>query len=246
MIEWQEWLETELRKESDRHSHFEPNPFKFHPSQLSYCKRQAYLAKLSIKKPSDKLLRIFEIGNIYHEYLQELLAKNDPEGRFEMEKPLEITIPSTKDITLVGNCDVFDNALNIVYDFKTRNGWYKFDPPNEGHMTQIQLYQYMLWRKFVEEREDFTESDSIYGQVVYVSKPDMEMRAYPKDTVRAFRPGNEHSELAEKALEKADAIGREIEENGYANSIEQIPYEKCGCWVCKNEQEKQFEFDHLE
>lgn len=241
MLNWQQWLNDCIEEKSDPLSHFEPDPFTFHPSQLTYCKRQCYLSKLSIKENKPKTLRIFEMGNIIHEYLQDHLSENDDEGRFSIEKPLTVTIPSHNDITLTGHCDVFDNALNIVYDFKTRNGWYKFDPPNERHMIQIELYQYMLWRTLLDEGKIDKDTD-IYGQVVYVNKADLEMRQVPEDTLTVFNPSNQ--EYVKDILEyKANTIGRTIEKRGLPTCKDEIPFSKCDCWVCNNE--GNLTFDHL-
>jgi len=249
MIDWQNWLDEKVEKRSEKGSHIEKEPFTFHPSQLGYCKRQAYLSKLGIKKHDNKTLRIFEVGNLFHEYIQHLIKESDNENRFEIEKPLTTEVPSTNNITLVGHCDLFDNKLNIVYDFKTRKNWNYFEPPEERHMIQLHLYQYMLWRKLL-NNDGIDKSDSIHGQVVYICKSDMEIRQYPKNNLESFNPqikSLESYDLAKSALEKANDIGLEIEENGLPTCKSEIPFSHCECWVCKQEKKNNEEllFNHL-
>jgi CRISPR/Cas system-associated exonuclease Cas4 (RecB family) len=247
MIDWQKWLDGKIEEKSDRLSHFEPEPFTFHPSQLAKCKRQCYISKLGLVKHDSKTLRTFEMGNIIHEYLQELIKETDDENRFAVEKDLSVTVPSTHDITLVGHCDLLDKKLNIIYDFKTRGSWYKFETPVDRHMTQLSLYQYMLWRELLEEKIGFGDDSHIHGQIVYVNKKNMEIRKYPQDTLDSFNPQNDDnvSNRAKNALQKAGIIGTKIEENGIPNSKDCIPFEKCGCWLCDIEEDKEFDYSHL-
>lgn len=247
MIDWQNWLDEKLEEQNERLSHFESDAYTFHPSQLSKCKRQCYISKLGLVEHEPETLRIFEMGNIIHEYLQDLIRESESFERFEIEKDLQVEIPSTRDITLTGHCDLFDNELNIVYDFKTRGSWYNFEPPVKRHMIQISLYQYMLWRQMIQNNDSFDEKDSIYGQIVYINKKNMEIKQEPKDTFEVFNPqiDESHVMLAKNALKKAHKIGDSIETNGIPNSTSCIPFDKCGCWLCNNEHKKKFTYEHL-
>lgn len=240
-LNWETWLDEKIEEKQEKGSHFEPDPFTFHPSQLGYCKRQAYLSKLGMKVHDSDTLRIFEVGNIFHEYIQEYFQDND---RFGIEKPLTVVIPSHNDITLTGHCDLIDTKLNIIYDFKTRASWYKFEGGSLRHMTQLGLYQYMLWRDLVAKGE-LDEKQEVHGQIVYLCKKNLETKQYPKNTLEQFNPRNDtqHIKLVKSALEKANQIGLKIQENGIAKSEEEIPYPKCNCWICK--QEDKLTFEHL-
>ena len=205
-------LQGALEDAEDTESHVERNPDVFHPSQLAYCDRQAYLSKLGLKDTSD-ILGIFRTGTMIHEFIEEYVGTRVP--RAEFEHPVEHTVG---DITITGTCDCYDPETDSIADFKSRNGWYRFDPPSQRHVDQLLVYMAAL--------------DAQYGQVVYVSKGDMEVRTWPEDGLFEF-----DGERYDKIVAKAERIRDAIESEGIPESADDIPFEKCedDCFICSNE-----------
>jgi CRISPR-associated exonuclease Cas4 len=230
-IPWETKIEQALNEMNDETSHRELDYFTFHPSQLSMCERQMYLSKLGIKSPNPKLLGIFRIGTMIHEFMENHVA-NDIEF-LEFEKPLSTSyvhnLPEGHNVTIevVGNCDCYDPNSDIVYDFKTRGSWYKFDPPNDKHLDQLTLYMDML---------DIEEA-----QVIYINKTNFEVRTYPENGTF-----EKQQDRLNYSLRKAERVSMQIMKNGFAQSPKEIPFEKCDCFVCEQETDEVLTFDHLD
>lgn len=230
-IPWETKITNALEELNDETSHRELDSFTFHPSQLSMCIRQMYLSKLGIKRPNPKLLGIFRIGTMIHEFMEDNVA-NDIEF-IEFEKPLSESyvydIPDGHNMTIevIGSCDCYDPKAGIVYDFKTRGSWYKFNPPVDKHLDQLTLYMDML------DIED--------AQVVYINKTNFEVRTYPESgTFEKQQDRLNHS------LRKAERVSLELMENGFPEHYTDIPFDKCECFVCEQENRSNFTFRHLD
>lgn len=210
LTDYSEEIQAALERENDPTSHVEPEPDVFHPSQLAYCKRQCYLSKLGLTDNTE-ILGTFKTGTLIHEWIEDHVAPNLPD--LEFEKPVHAEVGG---ITITGHADAVDPENSVVYDFKSRASWYRFDPPTPRHVNQLQLYM--------------AATGMDYGRVVYVSKKDLEVRPWPEDS--AFeRDADRVDELFEKAREIRD----HVEAEGPATSTSEIPFGKCGCFVCRNE-----------
>jgi len=89
---------------------------------------------------------------------------------------------------------------------------------------------------------DEAESDYIGGsvrealpeydcQVVYLSKSDLEVRTWPEDGFFEFS-----EERFDELVAKARRIALVIEEQGIADSVEDVPFDRCGCYFCQEEE----------
>ena len=199
-----------LQEANDPESHVERDPSVFHPSQIARCERRAYCSKLGLDDQSD-ILGVFQTGTLIHEFLEDYLADQFPHADFEREISLE-----TDGIEFVGRTDCYDPETNAVYDFKTRASWYNFDPPTQRHLDQMYVYMAAL--------------DAEYGQVVYLSKGDLEVRTWPEDGFFEFS-----EERFNELIAKARRIALVLEEQGIADSVEDIPFDRCGCYFCQEE-----------
>lgn len=212
VIDFESAITDALEADRDPSSHRELDPRVFHPSQIGYCKRQAYLSKLGLKDTSDAL-GIFKAGTMIHEFMENEVAAHLPD-HVVFETPVEVAIDGIK---FVGHADCYDPQQGFVYDFKSRNGWYNFDPPTQRHLDQMYVYMAAL--------------DVREGRVVYVNKADpTDIEPYPESGTFEYS-ASRMSELIKKAKEIRDVILRD----GYPSGPEEIPFEKCGCWVCNNE-----------
>lgn len=215
IIDFEAKIDDALAAANDPESHVERDPDTFHPSQLALCDRQAYCSKLGLKDDSD-ILGIFQTGTLIHEFLEEHFADVFEDVPAELEHAVESTDQVTG-IDIVGHADCVDFGNGVVYDFKTRNGWYNFDPPVQRHLDQLHLYMGAL--KGIDE-----------ARVIYISKSDMEVRQWPDDGTFSFDEDC-HAELLDKAAHIRDAVA----EQGIAESPAEIPFDRCGCFICENE-----------
>lgn len=229
-IPWEVKIAESLEKMNDETSHRELDSCTFHPSQLSMCIRQMYLSKLGIKAPNPKLLGIFRIGTMIHEFMEDNVA-NDVDF-LEFEKQLSSSYMHSNpkghnfSIDVIGSCDCYDPKAEIVYDFKTRGSWYKFNPPVDKHLDQLTLYMDML--------------DIEKAQVVYINKTNFEVKTYPENGIF-----EKQQDRLNHSLRKAERVSIELVENGFPEQTSNIPFEKCGCFVCEQENEDNFRFRHL-
>jgi hypothetical protein len=215
VIDFEQQIADALAEANDPESHVERDAETFHASQLAMCDRQCYTSKLGLKDDSE-ILGIFQTGTLIHEFLEDAFAPRHENEPVDFEWPVESTDLPTG-ITITGRADCVDRRNGIVYDFKTRNGWYNFDPPVQRHLDQ--LYCYMAALKGVDR-----------GRIVYISKGDMDVREWPEDGTLAF-----DEERYDELLSKADRIRDAIEEHGIAESADDIPFDPCGCFICENE-----------
>jgi hypothetical protein len=64
----------------------------------------------------------------------------------------------------------------------------------------------------------------------HFSKVDLEFRAWPEDGVFEFS-----EERFNELVAKARRIALVLEEQGIADSAEDIPFDRCGCYFCREE-----------
>lgn len=214
-IDWSDHVERTLHLDHDGDSHTERDAYVFHPSQLARCKRQATISKFGLDEHDTKTLGIFKTGTLIHEWLEEEMHGRLLGVHHEHEIRQEYEIENGA-VVVKGHADVWDEHSGVVYDFKTRGGWYNFDPPRESHLDQLTLYMDAL--------------DAVAGQVVYINKKDLEVRTWPEDGTFAFDP-ERRDELVEKASEMRDAL----KEVGEISSRDDVPFEPCDCWLCNKE-----------
>lgn len=218
-IDWKSEIGAALERKRDPESHVERDPGTFHASQIGYCKRQAYLSKLGLKTHDVNTLGAFEVGTVWHEWLENHLGPELPHVDFEVPVRFEDAT-----ITWVGHADAYDRENGVLYDFKTRSDFYSsdgefryFSPPVDRHLDQLHVYMRSL------EVED--------AHIVYLSKKNItDLQVWPEDGIRF--DWERYNGLNRKARE----IKTQVEERGIPTVPEEIPFEKCGCWVCDGEE----------
>jgi hypothetical protein len=216
-IDWEAHLARTLHVAEDEDSHTERDPVTFHPSQLARCKRQAVISKFGLDDHDTDTLGTFHVGTLIHEFLEASFSGRFPGVHHEqaIEQQYE---DADGEIVVTGHADVWDEHHGVVYDWKTRNGWYKFEPPTERHLDQLTLYMDAL--------------DAEAGQVVYLNKADLEVRTWPEDGTFAF-----DTDRRDALLEKAREIRAAIEQVGDITSRADVPFAPCDCWICSQEPE---------
>lgn len=187
----------------------------FYAHYLGYCPRQVYLSKLGLRDTTDWAGR-FKASQALHEFVVEKLVDAKPGLRVN-----ERAAYDTGTIRFIGRCTAIDPEHEIAYHLKPRNGWYRFHPPVERHITQLHTYMKLF------------EVDR--GQLIYVSLADFtDLRTWPPQsddaTFEEFQ-----SDRFQYVVRKAEAVHRELVRNGIATSPKEIPFDKCGCYLCESE-----------
>lgn len=212
MIEWDTLIERELRAGQDPESHVEADIGTFHPSQISKCKRQCVISKFGLETHDRETLGYFEIGTRWHEWIETNIGPGISGAEFEQPVTYE-----TDGVAFTGHCDVHDRVESTVYDFKTRAGWYRFDPPNESHVDQITVYM--------------AATGAEMGQVVYLSKKDLTVKTWPEG--ERFPFGRDRFDaLVDKALTIKQTLSGM---DALPSTVEEVPFDPCGCWLCDRE-----------
>jgi hypothetical protein len=186
------------------------DPNVFHASELSRCPRQCYLAKHDLKDYSDAY-GVLRSGTLLHEFIEEQMPEVLPECRFEIEGSMEVD-----GMEFRGRADMIDPPRDALYDHKTRGGWYNFDPPNQRHLDQLYIYMMIFGMS--------------HGRVFYISRKDFEVRPYPEDDTVQF-DADRWVEIVDRAREVRDATL----DYGVAEEESEIPFDKCGNWLCSSE-----------
>ncbi len=131
-------------------------------------------------------LRIFFIGKIIHEILQETVS----DGDIKAEARVEIMFPSRdipKYIKISGRADLVDYGNEIVYEIKTISdkAFTEISHPYQEHILQANAYAYILgFKKY---------------SIIYISKSNY--------LFKEFRL-NVNEELYEKLVENANKIAK--------------------------------------
>lgn len=232
-IDWEQVRNAILDYTHEEHESFDPTTF--HPSQVGYSKWKMYVEKLDLTTDhGHDLLGTFKTGTLIHEWFEDYgpdAVKEVVDGsNIVVEQGITVESPPRYDVTFQGTFDAYDYINDVVYDLKTRGGWYNFEPPNERHLDQLTIYAAGL--------------DALYMSVVYISKKDMEIRQYPNaedmdlsDTLMLDNGTGEavlfdderFANLCEKAQEVADAIA----EMPDPDHVDDIPFEPTGSYFDK-------------
>ena len=210
-------VQDALEAAHDAESHIERDATTFHPSQMAKCRRQCYLSKLGLLDQSDAL-GVFQPGTLIHEFLEEHIKPQHRDHYFEY--PVR---HDASGLTIAGRTDCYDPERGIVYDIKTRGGWYRFDPPNDRHLDQVHAYIAAL--------------GASKAQIVYVSKKDIsEVRPWPAwdDDADSEYIDFDESRFSEMLM-RAHDVRTAIQRHGMPTEPEDIPFEKCDCYACQNE-----------
>ncbi len=114
---------------------------RYYPSEIGGCIRKTWFSYKNPKKVKAELMRIFEAGNMLHEFVSEVIRseKNPEVELIKDELPVKI---EGKDFTISGRVDnivlVKVNGEQVLIEVKS----VKFFPvkPQKQHITQLQLY----------------------------------------------------------------------------------------------------------
>lgn len=138
-------------------------------SSAGYCMRKVIFDRMHVTPTQidSRKQRVFEVGHIFHEWIQRITKDSGVSIAQEIELQDE-------ELMVRGHIDdlVSVNDMLILYDFKTahsRSFTYKKDKPmSHYHKMQLGTYLYMLRQQ--KEYKDLTEA-----RILTISKDDLRM-----------------------------------------------------------------------
>ena len=137
-----------------------------HASSIGSClRKQWYEIKCPIEHPNDTL-RIFQIGNMLHDYMTELLHKSKDVASIRSEQPIKILL-EPPGCVIHGTYDdlvTFKDGRTILVDEKSAKNLFYITKPKKDHLMQLMLYMKVMG---VEN-----------GQISYISKNTFQIKDF--------------------------------------------------------------------
>lgn len=232
MIDFPDLIRRQIQHDHESDSHTERDTVTYHPSSLSRCPRQCTISKLGLDEHSINTLWNFYLGTRQHDDLREWFDGIYPGVEFEKKLAYHVDhdvpdAPLRTTLHFTGRCDVYDAHDNAIYDFKTRKSWSGFDGASEAHKDQLMTYMRMAG---VER-----------GQLVYVVKSapwdeyEPIVRTWPDDGWYEY-DAERWNDIRSRAARIHDALREfENEHDRLPLSRDEVPFERCGCWLCSSE-----------
>ena len=166
-MDFGELIDEYIKKKNDDDVHYKVRG-KYSPSDLGKsCMLQSYFKSTTeqIEWAPEKL-RIFEAGNLIHDFCQKVVAQDKKFEFVETESKFFAVVPDEKElITISGRADIICREKGseelVVFEIKSiKDLYYRRDSPMPEHVNQILLYMGCL--------------HSNEGYIVYVNKDNLE------------------------------------------------------------------------
>lgn len=186
MLDFNQLIDNHLARE------YKPKSIgRYYPSEIAGCMRKTWFSYKNSKKTDVKLTRIFEAGNMLHEFITEVIKseKNPDVELIKSELPIQI---KEKDFIISGRIDnlvlvKIDNKLALVEVKST-----KFLPKEHKKEHEIQLQLYMKAMGIDE------------GIILYIQKDNLETRSFSI---------KQNKKMGEQILEKFEELHKSLTEN---------------------------------
>jgi len=142
MIDFDRMIDSHLKKEN------KPKDIgRYYPSQIGLCLRKQWYSYKYPEEIKPELLKIFELGNIIHDFVVEVLKseKNPEVELLKSEFPFKEQID---DFLISGRVDnlilIKANGKHILVEVKSTKSIDFVNEPPHYNVMQIQLYMYFL------------------------------------------------------------------------------------------------------
>ena len=141
---------------------------RYYPSEAGQCLRKAYYSFINPKETDLELTKIFEAGNIVHDFVSKVFEsdKNPDVELLESETSFGIPID---DFVISGRIDnlilLKEQDKKVLVEVKSTKAIDYLESPQESHIMQLQLYLHA--RKMQE------------GVLVYVEKNTLKSKTFP-------------------------------------------------------------------
>jgi hypothetical protein len=173
---------------------------RYSASMLGSCMRKTYYSYLYPVDFDTEKLRIFEMGNVIHEFVVNLLGNTPHAELTATEKELAIvdTIGDLMisgrldDMIIVKTIDASGNEVSekVIIEVKSARSLEYFDSPKEPHMMQLMIYMKNMSYYGIKK-----------GVLLYVDKNSLKTRSFET----GFR-----EDIYNKAIERARTIHQHL------------------------------------
>jgi CRISPR-associated exonuclease Cas4 len=188
MIDFNKLIDRYLYRE------FKPKSIgRYYPSEIGNCIRKVWLSYKHPRETEADLVRIFEVGNILHNFIVEVLkSEKNPEIELvKSEFPFKINM---NDFIISGKVDnlllLKESGKMVLVEIKSTKFLDSFKEPSPHHEMQLQLYMHYV---------------KVYnGILLYVEKNTLQSRAFIVDYKK---------EIAKEALERFRLLHKYLTEN---------------------------------
>jgi CRISPR/Cas system-associated exonuclease Cas4 (RecB family) len=140
---------------------------RYYPSEIGTCLRKVWFSYKYPKKTEEDLLKIFEVGNMVHNFVVEVL-KSEKNPSVELISAEEPFLLNMKDFTISGRIDdlIFVKAHNkkLLIEVKSIGDISHLEDAKPEHKMQLQLYM------FATKIHD--------GVVLYVDKKNLKSKVF--------------------------------------------------------------------
>lgn len=141
MIDFDEMVENYLRRES------KPKTIgRYYPSEIGSCLRKVWYSYKYPKETDIELTKIFELGNLIHDFVSTVIEseKNPHVELLEKELPLKL---ETKDFIVSGRLDdmllLKENGKKVLVEVKSTKSTEYTREASRSHVMQLQLYMHI-------------------------------------------------------------------------------------------------------
>lgn len=173
---------------------------RYYPSEIGSCIRKVWLSYKVPKETSKELMRIFEAGNILHDFVAKVLKseKNPEVELIQSEIPFELNVD---DFTIAGRVDdlllVRENNKKLLVEVKSCKSLYYLEKPLNHNVAQLQFY---MWALGIKD-----------GILLYVEKNTLNSKVFQieydekvaNDILKRFKELHKH--LIDNIVPKAEA-----------------------------------------
>ncbi|MBU5557587.1 MAG: Dna2/Cas4 domain-containing protein [Candidatus Aenigmatarchaeota archaeon] len=140
---------------------------RYYPSEIGGCLRKVYYSYIDPKPVKMDLTKIFEVGNILHDFIAEVLRseKNPEVELIDSELPFKLQL---KDFIISGRVDdlllIRTSGKEALVEVKSVQFLKYIDSPQSPHLMQIQLYMHALGIR--------------EGYLLYIEKATLDTKAF--------------------------------------------------------------------
>ncbi len=206
MIDFDKLIENHLAREN------KPKQIgRYYPSEVGSCLRKVWYSYKFPQPTSPELLKVFEVGNIVHEFIANVMRseKNPHVQLLESELPFKIEMNG---LTVSGRIDdlllVKASGKKLMVEVKSTAHLESSNEAQPHHLMQLQLYMHQM------KIED--------GAVLYVEKNTLKTKAF----YVKYDEG-----IAAEALNRFNILHKHLNENKTPAPEARVRWKEMG-WMC--------------
>ena len=140
---------------------------KFSPSSLGKCYRAQYWNRKDEPQsnpPDERTSRVFKAGNLFHEFVQEVIIKAYPEAQKEVLIEIE-DFKGFADLVLTDEVLDLKSQHSKAFWYRKNLKWSELEPKLLTNILQVAFYAIELGKS--------------RARLVYISKDDLSIQEYP-------------------------------------------------------------------